>query len=117
MKPVPLPETPGGNDERRKRPRLGTNIAARYMLANREEYRGTVVDVSGTGLVLIGSHTGAIGDRVVIYVEEEIGRVEGVIVRHVHGGFAIHFRQPSRTADVLGRLVLRGLMGNLASVR
>jgi hypothetical protein len=42
-------------------------------------------------------------------MEDQIGRVEGDVVRHVRGGFAIHFRMPSRTADVLARLVARGL--------
>jgi hypothetical protein len=95
--------------DRRKRPRLATAVSARYMLANRQEYRGTVIDVSASGLVLLGSHTPDVGEKVVVYIDQDIGRVEGNVVRYVRGGFAIQFRLPSRTAEVLARMVGRAL--------
>jgi hypothetical protein len=91
--------------EKRKQPRLDMSVSGRYMLANRREYRGTVVDASATGLALVGPERGTIGERVVVYIDEQIGRVEGEIVRHIPGGFGMRFRLPSRTGEVIGRLV------------
>jgi hypothetical protein len=80
-------------------------VTGRYMLANHNEYRCDVVDVSSSGLILIGPEVGMVGERVIVYIDDQIGRVEGEIVRHVPGGFAMNFNQPSRTAEVLGRMV------------
>jgi hypothetical protein len=91
--------------EKRVKPRLDLAVTGRYMLANRNEYHCTVVDASASGLALIGPERGDIGERVVVYIDQQIGRVEGEIVRHIPGGFAIRFRLPSRTAEVIGRLV------------
>ena len=91
--------------EKRKASRLGMTVTGRYLLANRHEHACTVIDVSSSGLVLIGPERGSLGEKVVVYIDDQIGRVEGEIVRHVPGGFAVDFRKPSRTADVLGRLV------------
>ena len=91
--------------DKRNKPRLEMAVTGRYMLANRNEYNCTVVDASASGLALIGPERGGIGERVVVYIDEQIGRVEGEIVRHIPGGFAIRFRLPSRTAEVIGRLV------------
>ena len=91
--------------DKRRQPRVDLGVTSRYMLADRREYRGTVVDASASGLALIGPERGNLGDRVVVYIDDQIGRVEGEIVRHIPGGFAIRFRLPSRTAEVIGRLV------------
>ena len=91
--------------EKRKASRLGMTVTGRYLLANRHEHPCTVIDVSSSGLVLIGPERGDLGEKVVVYIDDQIGRVEGEVVRHVPGGFAVDFRRPSRTADVLGRLV------------
>ena len=91
--------------EKRKASRLGMTVTGRYLLANRHEHPCTVIDVSSSGLVLIGPERGSLGEKVVVYIDDQIGRVEGVIVRHVPGGFAMDFHLPSRTAAALGRLV------------
>jgi hypothetical protein len=90
---------------KRKNSRLEMTVSGRYMLANRQDYPCTVVDVSSSGLVLVGPEQGTLGERVVVYIDDNIGRVEGDIVRHVPGGFAMDFHLPSRTAAALGRLV------------
>jgi|SRR5437868_6166233 len=91
--------------DKRKQPRLDMSVTGRYMLADRREYRCTVIDASASGLALVGPERGAIGERVVVYIDDQIGRVEGEVVRHIPGGFAFRFRLPSRTAEVIGRLV------------
>jgi hypothetical protein len=91
--------------DRRRQPRLAMTVTGRYMLANRHEYQCEVVDVSSSGLILMGPEVGMVGERVIVYIDDQIGRVEGEIVRHVPGGFAMNFNQPSRTGEVLGRMV------------
>ena len=91
--------------EKRRASRLGMAVTGRYLLANGHEHACTVVDVSSSGLVLIGPERGNVGEKVVVYIDDKIGRVDGEIVRHVPGGFAMGFRLPSRTAEVIGRLV------------
>jgi hypothetical protein len=47
---------------------------------------------------------------VVVYIDDQIGRVEGELVRYVHGGFAINVNLPSQTAAALGRLGIERLV-------
>ena len=79
--------------ERRKHLRLKTNLGGRYVLANLREHLCTVMDASSVGLVLAGPEQGEVGERVIVYIDQ-MGRIEGRIVRHVEGGFAIKFRGP-----------------------
>ncbi len=60
------------------------------MLSDRREFDCEIRDISGSGLSLLGPEAGAPCDRVVVYVEE-IGRLEGILVRTFEGGFAIEF--------------------------
>ena len=91
--------------ERRKHLRLKTNLGGRYVLANLREHLCTVMDASSVGLVLAGPEQGQVGERVIVYIDQ-MGRIEGRIVRHVEGGFAIKFRgPPSRVTEALARLI------------
>ena len=76
------------------------------MLANRGEFHCAVIDASSIGLALLGSEPGKVGEHVIIYVEQ-IGRVEGTIVRHFANGFAVKFDGPSRAATMFGGLAER----------
>ncbi len=90
--------------ERRRHQRVKVSIAGRYMLENKQEYPCRTVDASPGGLLIAGPAKGSIGERVVCYFEE-LGRLEGMIVRHVDVGFAVALMLPSakreRVADLL----------------
>jgi hypothetical protein len=88
----------GAAMEARKHPRAKTNLPGRYMLPDRREYACTVIDVSAGGVALLGHELGTIGDRVIVYIEK-LGRIEGEIVRFVHGGFALKFTGSTRAAQ------------------
>ena len=60
------------------------------MLADGREFDCEIRDISGNGLALLGPEAGEPCGRVVIYVEE-IGRLEGILVRTFEDGFAIEF--------------------------
>jgi hypothetical protein len=91
--------------DRRLRLRVATDLSGRYMLANRRERLCTIVDASSSGLSLVAPDQGEVGETVIVYIDQ-MGRVEGQIVRHTEVGFAIKFKGgPSRATEALGRLV------------
>jgi hypothetical protein len=95
--------------ERRRRPRVPFGLPAHYFLANGREYRGKVTDASSAGLVLLGEERGLIGDRVIVEVDG-IAKLEGRIVRHLAGGFAVRFSDgQSEAAKAIAVLVERRL--------
>jgi hypothetical protein len=88
--------------DKRKHARKKTDLAGRYMLADRREYSCTVIDVSMTGVALLGPEHGKIGETVVAYVDQ-IGRIQGEIIRHIAGGFALNFTKPSGAAETFAK--------------
>jgi hypothetical protein len=87
--------------ERRTSPRFATRVPAQYVLGSRREYQCTVVNVSASGLLLLGPESGAMGEMVVVSLSDPAWRVAGRIVRYVPGGFAVRFRSPWRWAEAL----------------
>lgn len=68
------------------------------MLANREEYPCQTVNISPGGALVVAPVRGAIGERIVAYLEH-IGRVEGQITRHLDRGFAFSISATIRKRD------------------
>ena len=101
---LPVSRTNPRSAERRRHQRVKVSIAGRYMLENKQEFPCRTVDASPGGLLIAGPARGAVGERVVFYFEE-LGRLEGMIVRHVEGGFAVALILPAskreRVADLL----------------
>lgn len=77
--------------DRRRFQRVTVSILGRYMLANRQEYPCQTVDMSPGGAYLMAPVQGAIGERVIVYLEQ-IGRIEGEITRHLPQGFALNIQ-------------------------
>ncbi len=82
---------------RREHPRIKTNLPGRYMLADGREFRCTIVDVALGGIALTGPG-GAFGEAVIVYIDQ-LGRVEGNIVRFFEGGFALKLTAASRATE------------------
>ena len=101
---LPVSRTSPRGAERRRHQRVKVSIAGRYMLENKQEFPCRTVDASPGGLLIAGPAKGSLGERVVFYFEE-LGRLEGMIVRHVDVGFAVALILPSakreRVADLL----------------
>ena len=87
-------------DEKRAHRRIGTSLLGRYMLADRREFPCTIIDVANGGVALTGPERGAIGETVIIYIDQ-LGRVEGEIARFIDGGFAVRLTVASRAAEKL----------------
>ena len=74
--------------DRRRHARIPLELRGRYMLEGGREYPCVTRDLSRIGMAIEGVPVGAIGERVVAYLEE-LGRVEGRVVRRSNGWFAI----------------------------
>jgi hypothetical protein len=90
--------------DKRVHPRVKTSLLGRYMLADRREFPCTIVDVAVGGIALSGAERGAVGETVIVYIDQ-LGRVEGEIVRHLDDGFAVKLNGGSRTTEKLTRRI------------
>jgi c-di-GMP-binding flagellar brake protein YcgR len=95
-KPQTLPHA----QERRRYQRVRVNLLGRYMLADHREFPCQVVNMSPGGMALIAPVAGNVGERVIAYVDH-VGRLEGVIARHFHNGFAMTVAATPRKRDKL----------------
>jgi hypothetical protein len=100
----------GEPDDRRNYHRVSVSIAGRYMLEDKREFPCRTTDMSGGGVSLAVPVRGAVGERVIVYLDY-IGRVEGSVIRHTPFGFAIALTLPGnkreRIADQLTWLLNR----------
>ena len=86
--------------DRRQHQRVRVSLLGRFMLANRREYPCQISDMSPGGAAVIAPITGEVGERVIAYIDH-LGRIEGVIVRHIEGGFAMTVNATARKRDKL----------------
>src|SRR6516164_4097797 len=99
---LPLPKDrlrPFG-EERRRFQRVRVNLLGRYMLPDRREFPCQVSDLSPGGMALITPVVAEKGDRVIAYVDH-IGRLEGIVTRHLPNGFAMTVVATARKRDKL----------------
>ena len=86
--------------ERRRHHRVRVALLGRYMLADRREYACQTTDMSPGGASLVAPVKGAVGERVVLYLEH-VGRIEGEITRHTAQGFTVSIAATVRKRDKL----------------
>src|SRR5689334_2333145 len=87
-------------EERRRFQRVKVHLLGRYMLPDRREFPCQVINMSPGGLALLAPGIGAVGDRVIAYLDH-IGRVEGKITRIIDNGFAMTVAATARKRDKL----------------
>ena len=96
-------ETPDRHDhmvERRQSRRLQIPLNGRLMLSDRCEFDCLVVDVSSQNVFLKTDADGRRGERVIAYIDQ-IGRIEGRIVRIASFGFALELDMPALRREKL----------------
>ena len=84
--------------DRRRFQRVDVALLGRYMMADEMEYPCQTTNMSPGGVALVAPVSGALGERIVAYLEH-LGRVEGEITRLLPGGFAISIQAASRKRD------------------
>lgn len=100
--------------DRRRHQRVEVSLVGRYMLADRREYPCQTIDMSPGGIALAAPIRAEIGERVVVYLDN-IGRIEGRVVRHLDEGFAMELSAPlskrEKLAEILTWLANRAALG------
>jgi c-di-GMP-binding flagellar brake protein YcgR len=86
--------------DRRRFQRVSVNLLGRFMLEDRREYPCQTTDMSPGSMAVTAAVTGKVGERVVAYIDQ-IGRIEGQIVRVQDGGFAMSITATLRKRDKL----------------
>ncbi|MBN9073894.1 MAG: PilZ domain-containing protein [Rhizobiales bacterium] len=84
--------------ERRKFQRVKIKVYGRFMLEDRSEHSCNVVDMSPGSVSIRSDASGMPGERVIAYLDH-IGRVEGVVTRRFHDGFAMTVVASERKRD------------------
>src|SRR3981081_102462 len=86
--------------DRRRFQRVNVTLLGRYMLADRRESPCQTTDMSPGSVAFTSAISGKVGERVVAYVDQ-IGRIEGQIVRAHDGGFVVSSSATLRKRDKL----------------
>ncbi|GJE26054.1 PilZ domain-containing protein [Methylobacterium organophilum] len=111
---VAFAPAPVGAADQRRHQRVPVALLGRYMLSDRREFPCQTVDMSPGGIRITCAVVGALGERIVLYIEQ-IGRIEGVIVRHTRTGLAARIvataRKREKIASQLTWLANREMLG------
>jgi len=99
MRPAAIDYAPS-RAERRNFQRVRVKIYGRFMLEDRTEHAGQVVDMSPGNVAFRTDRSGAPGEKVIAYIDH-IGRVEGVVTRTLADGFAMTVIASERKKDKL----------------
>jgi PilZ domain len=99
------PVTGGSDPDRRRNERIPLALRGRYMLEGGRDYPCVTRDVSRMGMAIRGVPVGAIGERVIAYLEE-LGRIEGRIVRRSENWFAIELVASPQKLDRLDEKII-----------
>ena len=86
------------SDTEREFSRVDLTLFGRFMLENQQEFPCQILDMSPGSAAMITPVSGAIGERVIAYVDH-LGRIEGEILRLMDGGFAMSVKATSRKRD------------------
>lgn len=78
--------------------RVKVSILGRYMLADKREFSCQVIEMSPGDAVIIAPVSGAVGEKIIAYIEQ-IGRIEGLVLNEVEGGFAMSVEATDRKRD------------------
>lgn len=74
--------------DRRRHRRVPLTLLGRFMRANKQEFPCKLIDISVGGAALMSPVTVEDGETIVVYLDQ-LGGLEGVVVRQFPGGFAL----------------------------
>ena len=100
--------------DKRKYRRVPIRVLGRFMSEDKEEYPCQVVNMSAGGMAMLSPAQCRDGERIVAYLEN-FGRIEGIVVRSVEGGFAARIvaskYKREKIANLLTWLINRESLG------
>jgi hypothetical protein len=80
--------------------RAELRLPGRFMLGSHSEYSCRTIDAGAGGVAVECEERGSIGDHIVAYIDQ-LGRIEGEIVRQLENGFAFKILAPPRKHEKL----------------
>lgn len=95
---------PQSDFDRRLHQRVKISLLGRCMFPDRREFPCQLTNISPGGAAFISPYAGQIGERIIVYIDH-IGRLEGVIARHVEAGFAMTINASPRKRDKLADIL------------
>jgi hypothetical protein len=100
--------------DRRRHRRVPVSVFGRFMREDKHEYPCQVTNMSAGGMAILAPVTCEPGERIVAYLDN-LGRIEGVVVRPIEGGFAVRILaslyKRERIANLLTWLVNQKSLG------
>lgn len=100
--------------DRRRHRRVPVTVFGRFMREDKQEYPCQVVNMSAGGMALLAPVACRDGERIVAYLDN-LGRIEGVVVRSFEGGFAMRIlaslHKRERIANLLTWLTNQKALG------
>ena len=100
--------------DRRRYRRVPVKLFGRFMREDKQEYPCQVINMSAGGMAVMSPMVCDIGERIVAYLDN-IGRIEGIVVRCIDGGFALRIvaslYKRERIANILTWLVNYDTLG------
>ena len=100
--------------DRRRHRRVPVSVFGRFMREDKQEYPCQVVNMSAGGMAMIAPVACEDGERIVAYLDN-LGRIEGVVVRSFEGGFAVRILaslyKRERIANLLTWLINQKSLG------
>lgn len=78
--------------------RVNVSLLGRYMLADRREFPCQVLEMSPGDAVVVAPVAGIVGEKVIAYIDD-IGRIEGMLLSQVEGGFTMDIAASTRKRD------------------
>ena len=95
---APARKTLVAPEDKRRHRRVELILKARFMLPDHSEYEATLLNISAGGIALKTDLRPEKGTAIIVYVQD-IGRLEGKVVRLFEDGFAIAYDAGQRHRD------------------
>ena len=100
--------------DRRRHRRVPVKVFGRFMREDKQEYPCQVINMSSGGMAMLAPVACEPGERIVAYLDN-LGRIEGVVVRPFEGGFAMRIlaslHKRERIANLLTWLTNQKALG------
>ena len=100
--------------DRHRHRRVPVKVIGRFMRENKQEYPCQVINMSAGGMALLAPVGCDVDERIVAYLDN-LGRIEGILVRRFEGGFAVRILtslyKRERFANLLTWLVNQETLG------
>ncbi|WP_425409376.1 PilZ domain-containing protein [Hyphococcus sp.] len=85
-------QTPENHEDRRQFQRVDLPLKARFLTDSGTEWSGEVTNMSAGGALIRAKFPPAFGQSVVLYIDQ-VGRIEGKVVRSEKDNFAVTYRK------------------------